>query len=73
MEKISARDLISETANSLGSAHYDPTVSAFLLRLMDEGSANQNTLVAFIHGVGLVTGILSEWVLAQLRDQKILT
>jgi len=63
---ISARDLIAETANAIGSAHYDEDVSEYIDTLQALQSNHRHFLSDFMCQTADTTIELSLWVLDEL-------
>jgi hypothetical protein len=70
---ISALEIISETANTLGVAHYDEDVSDFVetMQLMHMG--HQDDLSRFLCDTSEVVERLSDWVLRELQRRGIIS
>jgi len=70
--KISGRNLIRELAHTMGSAHYDPDASEFvdLLGAIIGGQGDQVT--SFMCETASTLVSLSEWVLSELKQRKVI-
>jgi hypothetical protein len=68
---LTAKDVISETAYTLGSAHYDEDVSEFIAILRDMKSFEVDQLVQFLISTAGIVGDLSEWVISELRSRPV--
>jgi hypothetical protein len=69
----SAKDLIAETADTLGSAHYDEDVSAFIDVLQNTTTFDINTLAGYLSEMANVTAQLAGWIISELMAKKIIT
>jgi hypothetical protein len=69
----SAKDLIAETADTLGSSHYDEDVSAFIDVLQNTTAFDISTLARYLSEISNVTAQLAEWVISELVGRKIIT
>jgi hypothetical protein len=69
VKTLSVKELISETANVLGPAHYDEDIATGVDIMQNMVSAHVDYLVRFLSGVSDFVKFQSDWVLDQLNKQ----
>jgi hypothetical protein len=69
---MTAKELISETANSLGASHYDEDVSAFVSALREMTAGDRNALLRLLCDLAETVGALGEWVLSELKRRGLI-
>ena len=65
-------EVIGDAANTLGVAHYDEDSSNVVTMLSSWSACDIDLLARSLCQVALVTGELSEWVIRQLADRRII-
>ena len=66
--RLSLKDVMSETANSLGVAHYDEDISEAISTMRDFVFAQIDVLSRCLCHTAVLTAYLGRWILSKLHE-----